>query len=133
MRAIRDAQSTRGAERELLYALALRCDPAKGYSCFPSYQTLANDTQMNVATLKRAAKSLEAMRMISRQERRNRSNIFYLNPAIFLEEASAKRAEKQPQANWNSPFDLPQSVPTELGEGQELVDDHNEWDLGGAR
>ena len=36
LRLIRDAHSTRKAERQLLDALGLRCNPKKKYLCWPS-------------------------------------------------------------------------------------------------
>lgn len=92
MRIIRDARSTKGAERHVLNALALRCRPDKGYTAFPSYQTLVADTSLDVATVKRAARKLEAAGVIKRFKRTNRSNIFWINVAALMESADANIA-----------------------------------------
>lgn len=95
----RDAQSTKGAEREVLYALILRCSSQKKYSCFPSYQQLAEDTGLNIKTVKRAAKKLEDAGIIKRLVRRNRSNIFQVQVGVLQKQAferlAAKKAEKE--------------------------------------
>jgi hypothetical protein len=88
---IRDARSTKGAQRELLYALALRCSPDKEYSCWPSYEKLAQDTCLSKPCLKRAAASLEAAKLIKRVVRQNHSNLFYLNVALIQEQAEHQR------------------------------------------
>ena len=77
LRLVRDARSTRNAERQLLDALAMRCQPAKKFLSWPSYRQLALDTQLDEITLKRAAKRLEDKRLIKRVIRQNRSNCFY--------------------------------------------------------
>ncbi len=56
----------KGAQWEMLYALALRRNPNKKFICFPSYSQLAEDTQLDPATLKRAAKALEDKHLIKR-------------------------------------------------------------------
>jgi hypothetical protein len=94
MGAVRDAQTTRGAQRELLMALCLRANPKRKYSCFPSYATLAEDTQLHVVTLKRAAGELESAGLIKRFTRVNKSNVFLLNIALILEQARKMKEEK---------------------------------------
>ena len=95
IRLVRDAQSTRNAERELMYALAMRCNPAKKFMSWPSYRMLASDTMLDQATLKRAAKRLEDQQLIKRVVRANRSNVFYLNVALLQQQAAdVKAAEK---------------------------------------
>ena len=106
---IRDSRSTRNAERELLMALALRCNPAKNYVCWPSYSMLAKDTQLNEATLQRAAKKLEAAGLIQRLIRPNSSNRFFLNVARLQQQAAEiKAAEAMAKAaspeSMESPF-----------------------------
>jgi DNA-binding MarR family transcriptional regulator len=100
---IRDARSTKNSERELLYALALRCNPNKNYSCWPSYRLLAEDTQLDPATLQRAAKLLEGRQLIKRAQRRNRSNYFYLNIRLLQEQAAAVEEREKEKAPFESP------------------------------
>jgi DNA-binding MarR family transcriptional regulator len=95
LRIVRDAQSTRGAQRALLFALAMRCQPAKKFISWPSYRQLAEDTMLDEVTLKRAAKKLEDSKLIRRQVRRNRSNIFFLNVALLQEQARDVKAAKE--------------------------------------
>jgi hypothetical protein len=92
MRVIRDASSTRSSQRALLNALALRCNPDKGYVTWPSYRTLSLDTLLDPATLKRAAHSLEESKLIKRGTRQNRSNLFWINTALLQKQAAAIKA-----------------------------------------
>ncbi len=92
MWAIRDSRCTRNAERQLLDALAMRCNPSKGYTCWPSYEMLGLDTGCNPATLKKAALALEKMGLIHRRVRRNRSNIYTVHVAKILQQAEIQRA-----------------------------------------
>ena len=71
--AVRDSQSTRGSARALLEALVLRAAPKNANACWPSYRQLAEDTMLDEATLKRAAKTLEDAGLIRRLVRRQRS------------------------------------------------------------
>lgn len=91
---VRDSRTTKGAQRSLLMALALRANPKKGYSCWPSYRRLADDTQYDEVTLRRAAKTLEDLGLIRRKQRSMRSNLFILNTermAQHKHEADAAR------------------------------------------
>src|ERR1700739_725274 len=76
---IRDARSTDNAQRELLYALALRSNPNENYSCSATYKQLERDTLLGNKTLRRAANKLVADNLISRAYRTNDSNIFFIN------------------------------------------------------
>lgn len=96
---IRDARSTKGAQRALLVALALRCDPKKGYLCWPSYRVLAQDTCYDEVTLKRAARALEEYKLIRRHTQRARSNRYYINAKLL----AAQAAENNAQNNRESP------------------------------
>ena len=84
MRLVRDSGTTRGAGRGLLMALVLRCNVKKGWFCFPTYKTLAEDTLYDEATLKRAAKALVEQGLIRIQVRRNRSNVFHINLGLLF-------------------------------------------------
>src|SRR5580698_5020947 len=109
LRLIRDARSTRNADRELLFALGLRADPKKKFSCFPSYRQLALDTQLDEVTLKRAARRLEQAELIKRSIRANRSNLFFLNvPKLQEQKAKAeKEGAKAAAFDEVSPFGEP--------------------------
>jgi DNA-binding transcriptional MocR family regulator len=134
---IRDAQSTRGADRELLYALALRCAPDKRFVCYPSYDKLSKDTKLNVVTLKRAAARLEAAGYISRTIRPNHSNLFYLNmgklkaeaAVVRAADAEAKKAKLQAELV-AAPFPFPDEddVDTDI---EAANAEYNDDDLGG--
>jgi hypothetical protein len=91
----RDAGSTRGAERELLYALILRCRKEVKYAAFPGYALLAGDTGLHPITLKRAAAGLIKAGIIRRHVRPNRSNMWYINVALLQEQAEARKAERK--------------------------------------
>jgi DNA-binding MarR family transcriptional regulator len=97
--AIRDARSTRGAQREFLIALGLRCKPEQRFVCWPSYEQLAKDTQLKIVTLKKAARGLEEAGYISRTIRPHRSNKFFINMGKIVAEAEANReAEAEARA-----------------------------------
>ena len=95
LRTIRDAHSTRDAQRDLLMALAMRCNPSKGYICWPSYAQLEEDTMLNQETLKRAAKKLEDTKLIRRRKRPNHSNIFFINAPLLIQQAEERKEAKE--------------------------------------
>jgi hypothetical protein len=89
---IRDSRYVRNAERQLLDALAMRCNPKKGYRCWPSYAQLSLDTGCSIATLKKAAAGLEQKQIIKRYVRHNRANVYAINIAKLVELADVQRA-----------------------------------------
>jgi hypothetical protein len=114
LRLIRDARSTKHADRALLNALALRCDPRKKFACWPSYRQLALDTLLDEVTLQRAARRLEDAGLIKRTIRANRSNLFFLNIPKLIEQAdSVKKAEARDADPCESPFEQPTLDDTE--------------------
>jgi DNA-binding transcriptional MocR family regulator len=135
LRLIRDARSTKNADRELLYALAMRCQPAKMFVCWPSYRQLALDTMLDEVTLKRAAKHLEDAKLISRVVRANRSNRFFINVPLLQQQVAevkvADDAAKNQEPDVDSPFDQP--VISEA-EAETDEDELASWNVtGGAR
>ena len=139
LRFVRDARSTRNAERELLAALVMRCNPAKKYMAWPSYRQLALDTQLDEATLKRAAKRLEEKGLIKRIVRANRSNVFYVNVSLLQQQAAEVKAaeEEAKEAAFDpdvSPFEDP-SIPEDYADMEYDDDSEHEgsWISGGAR
>ena len=92
---VRESQSTRGAQRTLLSALALRSNPKNSNCCWPSYKTLAWDTRLDVITLRRAAAALERAGLITRHQRQLRSNIFRLNIPVLEKHAAEGRALRE--------------------------------------
>lgn len=63
--------------------------------CWPSYRLLAEDTQLDEGTLKRAAKALQEAGLIRRVIRRQRSNQFYVRFDVLIRQAEFKREEKK--------------------------------------
>jgi hypothetical protein len=138
---IRDDRKTKGAQRELLYALALRCQPDKAFICWPSYQQLALDTQLNEVTLKRAAHALEEAGYIHRVIRPNHSNKFFLNMAKIQAEAMVNRAADQEARAARkaveveeAPFPPPSPEkrderPSPDAENQDDPDSEDSWDV----
>ena len=92
--AVRDGASTKGAPRALLNALILRSRATAGFTCFPSYRKLAEDTNLDESTLKRAAKWLEDARLIRRHVRPMHSNRFTIRVGVIMDLAETKRAER---------------------------------------
>ncbi|MGI4827759.1 MAG: hypothetical protein ACRYFU_06165 [Janthinobacterium lividum] len=135
LRNIRDARSTRNAERQLLDALGLRCNPKKKYMCWPSYHQLSLDTGLDSVTLKRAAKRLEDRNLIKRVVRQNRSCLFYLNVALLQEQAeavkAAEEASRQAVEEDESPFEMP--TLDESCVSTEGYDADADWLSGGAQ
>jgi DNA-binding MarR family transcriptional regulator len=134
LRLIRDARSTRNADRALLMALGLRCQPAKKFLCWPSYRQLALDTQLDEVTLKRAAKRLEDAGLIKRVVRQNRSNAFFLNISLLQDQAAAvkaadEEAKKAAFEDEGSPFAQPMS----FTDDEDNDDNHSGWLRGRAR
>jgi len=109
LRLVRDSRSTKHSQRLVLQAMALRANPKKGYSCFPSYETLALDTLLDEKTVRRAAADLEKADLISRRDQAYSSNLFYLNVRLLQEQANMVRdaAVKKEESTIESPFDEP--------------------------
>ena len=135
MRLVRDARSTKGAQRQLLMALALRCNPKKKFICWPSYRVLAEDTLLDPMTLKRAAKKLEDGKLIKRSVRSNHSNVWWVNVALLEEQAAEVKAAAN-GANEPSEDDCPFQEPAGH-DGHEPDSDEatggDDWNRGGAR
>ena len=122
--ALQASRSTKGAQRTLLMALILRCNPDKGYTCWPSYRRLADDTQLDEITLRRAAKQLEEKGLIRRKQRTMKSNIFVVNADVLLRHAAeAQEARNQELAEMLGP-DLAGSLTTDdVAASEEETDD----------
>lgn len=90
----RDAKSTKGADRQVLNALIMRAKPEKKYSCYPAYELLAEDTNLNIKTVKRAAQDLEKAGLIRRRIRHNQSNLFFINVRRLQEQVAEREAEE---------------------------------------
>jgi hypothetical protein len=123
LRLIRDARSTKNADRDLLNALALRSQPAKNFISWPSYRQLALDTQLDEITLRRAAKRLETVKLINRVIRANRSNCFFINVPLLEKQAAAVKeledAAKHQGPDAKSPFGEPVMDYRDAGDGDE--------------
>jgi DNA-binding MarR family transcriptional regulator len=92
-RAIRDAKSARHSSRQVLEALALRCNFPKGrFSCWPSIQTIAEDAGIDPKTVRRALKTLTAAGLISRKTRHGASHVFSINYSLLVQQAAAAAA-----------------------------------------
>ena len=134
LRLIRDARSTKNADRALLMALGLRCKPAEGFKCWPSYRQLAQDTLLDEVTLKRAAKRLEDAKLIKRLIRQNRSNTFYLNIPLLQQQVAAIKDEEEAKKAANddeSPFAQPANVSRDDENDNDV--DNDGWARGRAR
>lgn len=55
-------------------------------SCFPSRETLADETGFDVKTIDKAIKGLKEKRFIKRIERNGRSNIYFLDDILKIKE-----------------------------------------------
>jgi len=106
LRLVRDARNTKHAERHVLNALVLRANPEKAFSCFPSIDQLADDTQLDGKTVQRTLKVLSDSNLIRRIERPFSSNVFFLNVPLLAEQAAkVLAAEKKKKTEMaQSPF-----------------------------
>lgn len=127
--AIRDSKSTKGAARQLLVALALRCSPKQNYCCWPSYRQLAEDCQLDPATLKRAAASLENAGLVKRIVRKNRSNRFFIIVSKLQEQAKAQKEAKEAAKQEATDEEFPLGVDHDDPEDEQ--DNSSEWMTGG--
>lgn len=134
MTAIRDAQCAEGAQRIVLDALALRANPAKGWTCWPSYRLLANDTLLNEETVRRAAKALEEKNLIRRKLRMNTTNIFTVRFKTIVrlaeEKARIKREQEEEEEaakTTDDPIDLHE---LEDEEGDAIEDEVSRYEPG---
>jgi DNA-binding IscR family transcriptional regulator len=66
LKLIRDARVAKNGERQLLDALALRCNPKLHYVTLTSYKQLASDTLLSIPTLQQAAQELQRADFIRR-------------------------------------------------------------------
>lgn len=132
---VRDARSTRASDRSLLFALALRCNPAKQYVCWPTYRVLAEDTGLDEITLRRAAKRLEDAKLIKRVCRDKRSNLFFLNVPLLAQQAEANRAagkaKQKAKLDLTNPFG--DVLLDESPESHDESEEGDTWMSGGAR
>jgi hypothetical protein len=103
LRLVRDARNTKHSERHVLNALVLRANPDKAFSCFPSIDQLADDTQLDAKTVQRSVRILGAKKIITRVERLFTSNIFFINVPLLAEQAAVVIAEeKKRRRRWRS-------------------------------
>jgi hypothetical protein len=79
----------------LLYTLVTRCTPEEGYSCFPSEESLCDDTGLGLKTVKGAANVLVEADLIKKVQRFNNSNLWYINAAKLQAMAKKNEAERK--------------------------------------
>jgi hypothetical protein len=101
---VRDSGLGKHSELILLYALASRVNPDRGFSCFPSYELLCADTRLDKKTLQRAAAGLEKSGLLRREIRPNHSNVWWLNVEKIQKTAIESRGQAKQDGAWESPF-----------------------------
>jgi Helix-turn-helix domain len=106
LRFIRDARSTKGADRAVLNALALRANPNARYSCYPSLQTIADDTMLSVRQVQRALPKLRQANLITYKKRDYKSNYYWINVAELSSQAG--KNQREVEATPECPFDAVQ-------------------------
>lgn len=89
------AQALKGSQRHVMNALAIRADIKKGYTCFPSYETLMEDTQLGNTQIREAMRGLEQANFVRRVARPGSSNVFQINVALLKRLAEDKQEEKR--------------------------------------
>lgn len=89
-------------ERLVLTALLLRCNTREhGWRCFPSYATLARDTDLSERTVQRVMSVLTDSDLVRIERRANKTNWFHIEYAELLdwaEEVRKQRAEQEKKA-----------------------------------
>lgn len=136
LRAIRDSRSTKHADRAVLIALILRCRPKEGYKCWPSYDTLADDCQLDPATVKRAAKHLIQAKLVLIRHRRNKSNMFYVNVPKLVVDAETMQAQLKVLRDAQKMVDGDDQDPFSSVSGETAPEDQDNdasWITGGAQ
>ncbi len=105
LRLIREARSTEKSTRIVLNALALRANPKNRHSCWPSRPQIVIDTQLDLKTVRRALKRLEAGKLIAITKRLNQSDLYFINVALLQRQAAGNKIAKDeiPEC----PFDEP--------------------------
>jgi hypothetical protein len=91
LKVVRDANVVRGAQRHVLFALCLRANTTKNYTCFPSYAQLIEDSAVGLSQLKIAVRGLETAGWIRRQPRGRTSNLFFINVPKLQKAAEERR------------------------------------------
>jgi len=112
-------QVTKSAVMFVLWALIHRCNPRHQYSTFVSEATLADDTGLSVATVKRALHHLtETVKLVRCVPRSFKSNFYYIDAKTMHDAAERNRSEARAlkdhaKSRPSSPFKQPTFQPTE--------------------
>ena len=72
---VREANVVKGAERHVLFALCMRANTKKNFTCFPSYAQIVEDSSVGLSQVKVAVRELAKAGWIRRQIRPNTSNL----------------------------------------------------------
>lgn len=96
IKVIRDANVVRGAQRHVLFAVAIRANTKKNFTCFPSYAQLAWDSSLGDTQLRIAVRGLEKAGWIRRQPRTRTTNLFFVNVPALLKRANENQDKAKP-------------------------------------
>jgi hypothetical protein len=92
MKLIRDGNAVRGGPRNVLFALWMRANTKKNFTCFPSYDQIAEDSSISMSRIKIVIRALEEEGWIVRQPRgRRASNLFFINVPALKAAAEERR------------------------------------------
>jgi hypothetical protein len=88
---VRDANVVKGAERHVLFALCMRANTKKNFTCFPSYAQIVEDSSVGLSQVKVAVRELAKAGWIRRQIRPNTSNLFFIDVPALKAAAEERR------------------------------------------
>lgn len=109
---LRDSHLAGGTDLAVLYTLNSRVRPADRYSCYPSLDSIAADTGLNVKTVKRSIDRLQEANLLQKVQRYDNSNVYYLNVALLQEEAEKNRTKAAAEKEQDEcTFALPRVAP----------------------
>ncbi|RRA48467.1 helix-turn-helix domain-containing protein [Acidipila sp. EB88] len=75
-------------ERLVLLELAFSCNKSEGYSCYPSYVTVAQFAGLNESTVRLAVAALEKKKLLRSVYRKRSTNRYYLNYKLIMEKGN---------------------------------------------
>lgn len=93
---IRDARTIcvgDALSKSILLALASRCQPGKGFVCYPSVEMVAGDVQASVRIVQERLKMLVSAKLITRQRRFSNSYIYRLSVSTIRAAAAEQRTK----------------------------------------
>ena len=103
LRDIRDSQSVRKSERDVLYAIALRCDPLQGCAYYLNELRLADELGRHPESILKSIGRLETMNLLTSDRDDRGFGRLYVNSPLIRERAECSHTAEL--ALWADPAD----------------------------